>query len=103
MTDEELEEMMRKKKERDENPQIRERYYVTNADLLRELEKWRDSNKDEEEREMKKWKKLPKSITQGKEYKIDYNKRTISEELGKMFMELARKISNHSFFRNYTL
>ena len=36
MTDEELEEMMRKKRERDENPQIRERYYVTNADLLRD-------------------------------------------------------------------
>lgn len=63
MTDDELEEMIRRKKERDENPQIRERYYVTNADLLRELEKWRDSNKKEEERERKKWEKLPKSVT----------------------------------------
>lgn len=103
MSDAELEELIRKKRERDENPKIRERYYVTNADLLAELEKWRDSNKEQEEREMKKWKKLPKSVTHGKEFQIDYNKRTISEELGKMFMELARKISNHSFFRNYTL
>lgn len=49
MTDEELEEMLRRKKERDETPSIKERYYVTNADLLRELIRWRDSNKEEED------------------------------------------------------
>ena len=97
MTDEEVERYIKQKKERDENPLNKERYYVTNADLLRELKKWRDSNLEEES-------KL-KEIYGEKEYKnhIDYTRRTISEELGKMFMELARKISNHSFFRNYTI
>lgn len=103
MTDSELKEYMQRKMERDEIPQVKERYYVTNADLLRELIKWRDSNKEEEERERKKWEKLPKKIRESTKFEIDYNKRTISEELGKMFMELARKISNHSFFRNYTI
>lgn len=103
MTDQELEEYLERKKLRDETPQIRERYYVTNADLLAELIKWRDSNKEEEEAEYQKWKNLPKNIRDKTKFQIDYNKREISEELGKMFMELARKISNHSFFRNYTL
>ena len=103
MTDEELEEMIRQKKIRDENPAVKERYYVTNAELLEELKKWRDSNKEEEEREFQKWKKLPKSMRDKNPFKIDYQKREVSEKLGMMFMELARKISNHSNFRNYNL
>jgi len=31
----------------------------------------------------------------------DPEKRVMSEELGKMFMELAKKLTNHSCFRNY--
>jgi len=91
MSKKEAEAYKEEKKKRDENPLNRERYYVTNADLLRELIKWRDSNKEEETKR------------QSKGLPIIYEDRTISEELGKMFMELARKISNHSFFRNYTL
>lgn len=77
MTDEELEKKIQEKKKRDE--MNKERYYVNNADLLRELEKWRDSG--------------PTYETRTKP----------SDDLGRMFLELARKISNHSNFRNYTL
>lgn len=47
--------------------------------MLEELTKWRDSAEKVEDR------CVP------------------SDELGRMFMEIARRISNHSFFRNYTL
>jgi hypothetical protein len=47
--------------------------------LLEELIKWRDSAEKVEDRDRP------------------------SEKLGFMFMELARKITNHSFFRNYPL
>ena len=103
MTDSELEEYLRRKKERDELPQVKERFYVTNAALLEELKKWRDSNKDEEEAEYAAWKALPKSERDAHPFEIDYGKRTISEELGKMFMQLCKKICNHSNFRNYSL
>lgn len=103
MSDDELERFMKEKEKRDSIPQVKERYYVKNADLLRELYKWRDSNLEEEKREYEKWQSLPESVKKAHPYEIDYNKRTISEEFAKMFMELARKISNHSYFRNYTL
>lgn len=103
MTDDEAEEYLRRKKERDENPLNRDRYYVTNSQLLKELVKWRDSNLEEEQRLLREWKALPKKTRDRTPFAIDYTRRTISEELGKMFMELARKISNHSSFRNYPL
>ena len=67
-----------------------EKYYVTNKDLLEELLLWKDSNKDEEERRTKLG--LP----------IIYEDRKISEKLGRMFMAIAYKLTNHSFFRNYS-
>ncbi len=53
------------------------RYYVTNAMLLEEMIKWRDSDPDPD-------------------------KRQPSEEFGKMIMEIARRVTNHQYFRNYT-
>lgn len=49
------------------------------------------------------WKRLPRKERDRHPFRINYTERTISEELGKMFMELVRKISNHSNFRNYPL
>lgn len=59
------------------NPHNRERFYVTNKSLLAEMIKWRDSAEKVEDRDKP------------------------SEELGRMFMEIARRITNHSCFRNY--
>ena len=59
------------------NPHNRERFYVTNKSLLEEMIKWRDSAEKVEDRDKP------------------------SEELGRMFMEIARRITNHSCFRNY--
>lgn len=103
MTDDELEEFLRQKEQRDSIPQVKERFYITNSQLLEELVKWRDSNKDEEQREYSAWLKLPKPVRDKHPYKPDYDKRTISEEFAKMFMQLAAKVSNHSYFRNYPL
>lgn len=57
-------------------PKNKARFYCTNKELQAEMMKWRDSNKIVEER-------------------------TISEELGKMFLAICNKILNHSNFRNY--
>ena len=51
------------------------KFYVTNKGLMEELLKWKNSAKKVEDR-------IP------------------SEKLGLMFMEIARKITNHSFSRN---
>ena len=53
------------------------KFYVTNKGLMEELLKWKNSAKKVEDR-------------------------VLSERLGLMFMEIARKITNHSFFRNYS-
>ena len=71
-------------------PKNKDRFYCTNRELQAELIKWRDSNKEEEE----------KLIAQG--LPIDYTNRKISEELGKMMMAIAQKVLNHSNFRNYS-
>ena len=55
-----------------------------------ELIKWRDSNLEEEKH----------VLEAGGE--IDYTKRIISDELGKMFMAIGNRFLNHSNFRNYT-
>ena len=52
--------------------------------------KWRDSNLEEEKREI------------AKGNPIDYTKRVISNELGNMFLAIGTRLSNHSSFRNYT-
>lgn len=78
LTDVQIEQRLKEKEKRDSDPRNKERYYVTNAELLEELIKWRDSAEKVEDRDCP------------------------SEKLGFMFMELARKITNHSFFRNYS-
>jgi hypothetical protein len=60
-----------------------------------ELVKWRDSNKAEED-------KLKKKYGAGYEKHIDYTKRHISEEFGRMLMAIADKMLNRSEFRNYS-
>lgn len=70
-------------------PKNKERFYCTSAELHAELIKWRDSNKKEEEQRIKKG--LP----------IDYTKRVLSEELGRMLIAIADKMLNRSEFRNY--
>lgn len=90
LSDEELEKRISQQKQKDTQQPNAERYYVTNGELMEELLKWRDSNKEEEERR----------LDEGLE--IDYTDRVISDKLARMMMEVARKISNHSFFRNYT-
>ena len=67
-----------------------ERYYVSNKALYDEMVKWRDSNKEEEDEVLK---------AGGK---IDYAKRVISEELGRMIMEIATRLTSHTNFRNYS-
>lgn len=77
-------------------PKNRDRFYCTSAELQAELIKWRDSNKEEEEQLKKQY---------GKDaYKehIDYSKRNISEEFGKMLIAIADKMLNRSEFRNYS-
>lgn len=76
-------------------PKNKDRFYCTSAELTAELVKWRDSNIEEEN-------KLKEQYGE-KEYKkhIDYTKRTISEELGKMLIMIADKMLNRSEFRNY--
>lgn len=52
-------------------------FYVTNKGLMEELEKWRDSAENVDDRKA-------------------------SEELGNMFLQIARRLTNHSYFRSYT-
>ena len=65
-----------KKARGETEPKNKARFYCTNKELQAEMIKWRDSSKIVEER-------------------------TISEELGKMFLAICNKILNHSNFRNY--
>ena len=58
-------------------PKNKERFYCTSAEMHAELVKWRDSNKEEEQARIKK--NLP----------IDYTKRKLSEEFGRMLMAIA--------------
>ena len=71
-----------KKKEANGQPANKERFYVTNAKLLEELYKWRDSGP------------VPK---EGEE-----ETRQPSEEFGKMIMMIADRLTNHSNFKNYS-
>lgn len=80
------EEPVAEKQPQDQNGR---KLYCTNAQLLEEMIKWRDSNKKEEA------KLRDKS-------KIDYTKRVISDKLALMLMEIARRVTNHSYFRNYS-
>ena len=66
-----------KKARGETEPKNKARFYCTNKELQAEMIKWRDSSKIVEER-------------------------TISEELGKMFLAICNKILNHSNFRNYS-
>lgn len=61
-----------------EEPKNKDRFYCNNKDLRVELLNWRNSSKKVEDR-------------------------VISENLGKMMMELSSRILNHSSFRNYPL
>lgn len=60
----------------EQNPKSEERFYVTNKALMAEMIKWRDSAERVEDR-------------------------VISEELGKMIIEIATRMTNHSRFRYY--
>ena len=97
-----LEAQRKKNAAKTAEPANKDRFYCTNKDMLAEMVKWRDSNKAEEDAEYKKWKALPKAVRDSNPYKIDYTKRTISEELGRMMMQIAWKVLNRSEFRNYT-
>lgn len=79
-----------KKARGETEPKNKERFYCTNKELQAELIKWRDSNLAEEAEQIKNGQP------------IDYTRRTISEELGKMFIEIGHKLLNHSNFRNYS-
>ena len=70
-----------KKKEAKGQPANKERFYVTNAKLLEELYKWRDSGPAPKEGEKE--------------------TRQVSEEFGKMIMMIADRLTNHSNFKNY--
>jgi hypothetical protein len=64
-------------KEKAGDPANKERFYVTNAKLLEQLTAWRDSEPDKD------------------------GVKRIPEELGKMIIMIATKITNHSNFKNY--
>lgn len=57
-------------------PANADRFYVTNKELIDEMIKWRDSNKDPE-------------------------KRIISNRFGEMMLAISSKVLNRSEFRNY--
>lgn len=63
-------------KEKNESLEHKERFYVTNAKLLEQLQIWRDSAEEIDDR------KIP-------------------EEFGRMVLMIARRLSNHSNFKNY--
>lgn len=71
-------------------PKNKDRFYCTSAELTEELEYWRDSNKEEEQKRIKAG--LP----------IDYTKRRMTEKFGKMLIAIADKMLNRSEFRNYS-
>lgn len=71
-------------------PKNKDRFYCTSAELTAELEKWRDSNIEEERERIK------------NNLEIDYSKRVVSEELGKMLIMIADKMLNRNEFRNYS-
>lgn len=60
-----------------QNPRPKRKSYVSNAELLEELRKWRDSNKDEK-------------------------KRQPSEKLGKMILEIATHYMGHPNYVRYS-
>jgi len=67
----------REKQKEGIEPHNKERFYVKNKDLIAELEKWRDSAEKPEDR-------------------------IISEELGRMMMNVGEKMLNRAEFRNYS-
>ena len=69
---------LERQKERDKHKgnQNTETFYCTNKDLMFELEKWKNSAEKVEDR-------------------------IISEELGKMMLQIATRLTNHSKFKNY--
>ena len=85
-------------------PKNKDRFYCTNKDLQAEQIKWRDSNKSEEENQYKVWQSTHTTEKQRRDdpFIIDYTKRKMSEELGKMMIAIADKVLNHSNFRNYS-
>ena len=84
-------------------PKNKDRFYCTSAELQAELIKWRDSNKEEEENILKAWEKLPKKVRdKTPKPEIDYTKRKMTEEFGKMLIAIADKMLNRSEFRNYS-
>lgn len=70
-----------KNKEAKGQPANKERFYVTNAKLLEELYKWRDSAPAPKDGEK--------------------DRRVITEEFGRMIMMIADRLTNHSNFKNY--
>lgn len=84
-------------------PKNKDRFYCSSAEMQAELIKWRDSNKEEEERILKEWEALPRSVRdKTPKPEIDYGKRHLSEEFGKMLIAIADKMLNRSEFRNYS-
>lgn len=77
---EKTEKKLKIQKQREEakkkNPRSEEKFYVTNKALMAEMIKWRDSAEKVEDR-------------------------VISEELGRMIIEIATRMTNHSRFRFY--
>lgn len=71
-------------------PKNKDRFYCTSEEMQAELVKWRDSNLEEEKA------RLAKGLA------IDYTKRKISEEFGRMLIAIADKMLNRSEFRNYS-
>lgn len=76
--EERQEKALKQHKEREKNkaPQDTEKFYCTNKALMAEMIKWRDSAEKVEDR-------------------------VISEDLGKMILHIATKLTNHSKFHNY--
>lgn len=67
----------KEKQKAKKEPANKARFYCTNASLMEQLIKWRDSAEKPEDR-------------------------VISEELGKMILMIGQKLLNRSEFRNYT-
>lgn len=93
-----------KKARGESEPKNRKRFYCTNKELQAELINWRDSNKAEEEKLHAEWEKTHQTAEskRAEPFQIDYTKRKVSEELGKMLLDIGNKLLNHSSFRNYS-
>ena len=77
-----------------------ERFYVTNAKLLEQLNIWKESGKILKKGQ--RYDSLGQIIDIDGNVILEEDNRIIPEEFGKMILMIAQRLSNHSNFKNYS-